>query len=104
MPADALPQRWQGRAVEMRLVALLPEETTQVLSGGPATPVLEEQEVRLARLVAEGLTNTAIARRLDVDPRTVQRRITALCERLDVASKAELAVLLAARGLAQGGD
>lgn len=104
MPADALPQRWQDRALDVRLVALLPEEAADILAGGSAHPLLADEDTRLARLVAEGLTNTAIARRLDVDPRTVQRRVTALCERLDVSSKAELAVLLAARGLADDGD
>lgn len=98
MPAETVPERWAHRALDVRMVPLLPDEAAQVLAGDFADPVLHGGDVGLARLIAAGLSNQAIAHRLGVDPRTVQRRTTALRDRLGAASKSDLAVLLAARG------
>jgi DNA-binding CsgD family transcriptional regulator len=55
------------------------------------TPV----EVRVAGLVAEGLTNREIADRLFVSPKTVEATLTHVYRKLDIRARAELAALIA---------
>jgi DNA-binding CsgD family transcriptional regulator len=55
------------------------------------TPV----EHRVARLVAEGLTNREIADRLFVSPKTVEATLTHIFRKLDVGSRAEVAAAVA---------
>jgi DNA-binding NarL/FixJ family response regulator len=50
-------------------------------------------------LLAEGRTNTEIAARLVVSPRTVDNHVAALLRRLDVRSRRELAEAAARLGL-----
>lgn len=45
---------------------------------------LSTDEIELLRVLAEGLTSQAAARRLHVSPRTLRRRTSGLCERLEV--------------------
>lgn len=70
------------------------------LRGDACTPVLErvltplpltEREREIAVMVAEGLTNKAIAERLCVSVRTVEGHIYRSCIKLDVADRAMLA-------------
>jgi len=51
------------------------------------------------RLLASGLTDSAIAHELEVSPRTVQRRLNQLCHRFGVSSRFQLGVQVARRGL-----
>lgn len=60
---------------------------------------LSEREVEVARLVAEGLTNQAIAARLGIRPRTVASHLEHVYTRLDIHSRAELARRMAEAGL-----
>jgi DNA-binding CsgD family transcriptional regulator len=59
---------------------------------------LDPADENLARLTARGLTVSAMAGRLNLSARSVNRRLARLRERLGVASTAELAVELARRG------
>jgi DNA-binding NarL/FixJ family response regulator len=95
-----VPAIWLDRAVPAMLVPLLPDEARQVLSGRSAHSELAPQDVQLARLAAQGHTVTAIARELQVNRRTVDRRLAVLRRCLGVASTTELAVALAERGFA----
>ncbi|MDC0667920.1 LuxR C-terminal-related transcriptional regulator [Nannocystis radixulma] len=52
---------------------------------------LSERELEVARLVAQGLTNQAIATRLEIRPRTVASHLEHVYTRLDIHSRAELA-------------
>jgi DNA-binding NarL/FixJ family response regulator len=54
--------------------------------------ILDEQEMLLIELLAEGLVLDAIARRLDLSERTVRRRIRALCDRMHVATPVQVVV------------
>lgn len=60
---------------------------------------LGEQELRLLRLLAQGLVLETIARRLYMSERTVRRRIRSLCERAGVESPIQLVVWAARAGV-----
>lgn len=53
------------------------------------------REREVAELVAEGLTNQAIADRLYLSPRTVETHLSRVYRKTDVASRAALAALMA---------
>lgn len=65
----------------------------------PRQPYLSSEEVQLLRLLAEGLTVEAIARRLDMSERTVRRRQRAICDRLQVDACIQAVVWAAKRGV-----
>jgi len=54
-------------------------------------PRLTGREVEVAELVAEGLTNQAIARRLSVAPRTAEAHVENIRRKLGVRSRAQVA-------------
>jgi pimeloyl-ACP methyl ester carboxylesterase/DNA-binding CsgD family transcriptional regulator len=60
---------------------------------GPASPEqrLTGRELEVAGLVAEGLTNQAIARRLSVAPRTAEAHVENIRRKLQVRSRAQIA-------------
>lgn len=58
----------------------------------PATgPRLTSREFQVAGLIADGLTNQAIARRLAVAPRTAEAHVENIRRKLDVRSRAQIA-------------
>jgi pimeloyl-ACP methyl ester carboxylesterase/DNA-binding CsgD family transcriptional regulator len=59
-------------------------------SAGPG-PRLTGRELQVAGLVAEGLTNQAIARRLAVAPRTAEAHVENIRRKLQVRSRAQIA-------------
>jgi pimeloyl-ACP methyl ester carboxylesterase/DNA-binding CsgD family transcriptional regulator len=61
--------------------------------GEPASagPRLTGRELEVAGLVAEGLTNQAIARRLSVAPRTAEAHVENIRRKLQVRSRAQIA-------------
>ncbi|WP_344743196.1 helix-turn-helix transcriptional regulator [Streptosporangium vulgare] len=91
-----------GRASSPPLIALF-EQTW-----GAASPLGEErrrdekglsgQEREVLRLLSTGLTDEAVARRLDVSVRTLRRVTAELMERLDARSRFQAGYLAAARG------
>ncbi|MFB8119753.1 AAA family ATPase [Streptomyces sp. NPDC055962] len=86
------------------LLAGLAAATT---AGAPAAPEgsgipqrlmsLTAREREVAALVAEGLTNQAIADRLYLSPRTVETHLSRVYRKTDIASRAALAALMARR-------
>jgi pimeloyl-ACP methyl ester carboxylesterase/DNA-binding CsgD family transcriptional regulator len=54
-------------------------------------PRLTDRELQVAVLVAEGLTNHAIARRLSVAPRTAEAHVENIRRKLEVRSRAQIA-------------
>lgn len=68
---------------------------TQATAGSPASIELSARELEIARLVAEGLTNGEIADRLGISPHTVMTHLSNVFSREGLASRAELAGLVA---------
>jgi pimeloyl-ACP methyl ester carboxylesterase/DNA-binding CsgD family transcriptional regulator len=54
-------------------------------------PPLTARELQVAELVAEGLTNQAIARRLSIAPRTAEAHVENIRRKLGVRSRAQIA-------------
>ncbi|MDP9796411.1 DNA-binding NarL/FixJ family response regulator [Catenuloplanes nepalensis] len=61
---------------------------------GPAVSVLSERERGIALLVATGLTNAAIASKVELSPHTVNYHLRQIFRKLGIASRAELAALI----------
>ncbi|MFF2044059.1 AAA family ATPase [Kitasatospora sp. NPDC058170] len=60
-------------------------------------PELTASELRVARLVAQGLTNPQVAEQLSLSPHTVGSHLRRAYTKLDIASRAELARLVERR-------
>jgi len=52
---------------------------------------LSTQEIRVARLIARGLRNDAVARRLRISPHTARRHTERVLDKLGIASRAQVA-------------
>jgi len=69
---------------------------------GEAEPATKEEltsrEMDVLRLLAEGLTNYQIARRLGLSTRTVEAHLTRIYAKLDVRSRTEAALLAQRKG------
>ena len=70
----------------------------------PATsgPRLTERELEVAELVAEGLTNQSVARRLSVAPRTAEAHVENIRRKLGVRSRAQIAAWVTEQRLGGG--
>ncbi|MFC0599790.1 helix-turn-helix transcriptional regulator [Streptomyces palmae] len=82
---------WERRARgELRAAGETAEEQAPT-----ALAALTAQELRIARLVAEGASNREVAARLFLSPRTVEYHLYKVYPKLGIASRTELARLLA---------
>jgi len=70
----------------------------QKSSGGGAAG-LTERELEIAQLVSERKSNKAIARELDISPRTVSTHLSNAFKKLELGSRGELADFVKERGL-----
>ena len=93
-----LPRRWRERAIQVTLVPLGPEEASELMEGSRSPMELDPMDEDLAHLTAQGLTVTAMANRMSLSARSVNRRLARLRQQFGVGSTAELAVELARRG------
>lgn len=71
-----------------------------VATSGTPLAGLTERELEVLGLVAEGLTNQGIARRLVLSEHTVNRHIANILRKLGVPTRAAAASLAARHGLA----
>jgi DNA-binding NarL/FixJ family response regulator len=62
-------------------------------------PVLTDDELMVLRLMAEGQTVEAVARRLDVSERTVRRKVRSACTSVGVDTTVEAVVWAVRRRL-----
>lgn len=78
------------RALDTKIKARAREapEWREVFAG------LSDQQLRLALLVAEGLTNAEIAERMELSANTVRNYLTHLMTRLKVRNRTQLAVAM----------
>jgi DNA-binding NarL/FixJ family response regulator len=91
---------WQKFMSEMAAF-LADDHAAAVGSDGPAVSALSPRELDVLRLVAEGLDNDEVARRLTLSTRTVERHLQNIYTKLEVqgrsARTAAVARLLAPR-------
>ncbi|HEV7173247.1 LuxR C-terminal-related transcriptional regulator [Pedococcus sp.] len=101
-PGDDFPAGWVvGGQLSLTGVAAV-----AALCGGPdptdvvANPLgdLTRAELRVAKLVARGLTNREIAELLFLSSRTVEAHLSHVFRKLDISSRAKLAALMAEVG------
>ncbi|HEY2519747.1 MAG TPA: alpha/beta fold hydrolase [Streptosporangiaceae bacterium] len=64
----------------------------------PAGPRLTGRELEVAALIADGLTNQAIASRLAIAPRTAEAHVENIRRKLSVRSRAQIAAWITAAG------
>jgi non-specific serine/threonine protein kinase len=76
-----------AQAVEYALQA-----TSRPSVGESSTSPLTPREHEVASLVAQGLTNRQIAERLVIAPSTAERHVANILDKLNMASRAQLAV------------
>jgi pimeloyl-ACP methyl ester carboxylesterase/DNA-binding CsgD family transcriptional regulator len=79
-------------------------DATLAFLGEPVdSPPLTRRELEVAGLVAEGLTNQAIASRLSVAPRTAEAHVENIRRKLEVRSRAQIAAWVTAYRLSRPG-
>jgi DNA-binding NarL/FixJ family response regulator len=86
---DAL--RALGAAQEAKRAERIVEALSRAERPRPTLPDLTRRETEVLRLVAEGLTNAQIARRLVVSEHTIHRHVTNILRKLDLPSRAAAA-------------
>jgi DNA-binding NarL/FixJ family response regulator len=91
-------------AVVQGLVALDPEladalQPSPDLSPAPLAEELTPRELEVLQLLAEGLSNRAIAYQLDISDHTVKFHVNAIMGKLDAQSRTEAAIRAARLGL-----
>jgi DNA-binding CsgD family transcriptional regulator len=82
-----------GALAEFRALGMAPwvAHTHQLLGAEPGVPDLTAREVDIVRLVAEGRSNKEIAAKLLVTAGTVQRNLSAICGKIGVRGRDEVA-------------
>jgi two-component system nitrate/nitrite response regulator NarL len=104
--ADADQLDLAVRSAEAGLVLLdLPVAATSLAVGSlvsspaPAMEPLTARELQVLQLVAQGLPNKGIARRLGISENTAKFHVASLCGKLGASSRTEAVTLAARRGL-----
>ena len=94
------------RSAEAGLVLLdLPNATTSLAlpasltATAPLTEPLTARELQVLQLVAQGLPNKGIARRLGISENTAKFHVASLCGKLGASSRTEAVTIAARRGL-----
>jgi DNA-binding CsgD family transcriptional regulator len=91
---ELLKAREQFRELDARPPSRSQAEGTSELTG---------REVEVAALVADRLSNKAIAKRLDISPRTVTTHLSNIYRKLDLRSRSELVDRVREGGVPRGG-
>jgi DNA-binding NarL/FixJ family response regulator len=68
----------------------------------PPFPDLTPRELEVLELIAQGLTNSAIAEKLVLSPKTVRNQVSTIFSKLQVANRAEAIVRARKAGLGLG--
>jgi DNA-binding NarL/FixJ family response regulator len=99
--AAALAAVARGAAYFGRGVSLagLTAPATRPTVGHPAFPGLTERELEVLALVAQGLSNPAIATRLHLTDKTVRNYVSAVLAKLDVRDRAAAVALARDHGI-----
>ena len=108
--AEAVRRAARGEAVlHPRVAARLVQEIhaargQREAAKPPAFADLTERELEVLRLVAQGLSNAAIAQRLYISERTVKSHVSNILSKLHLADRTQAAVYAWQQGLMQADD
>jgi DNA-binding NarL/FixJ family response regulator len=93
-----------GPAIAQRLIEYFAAGSRDRLHALPpaAFPDLTEREREVLDLIARGLTNTTIAERLSLSPKTVRNHVSNVFSKLQVAGRAQAIVRAREAGLGNG--
>lgn len=89
---EALPAAAFDREFRRGARATVDEAMSYVLDDPAGVPELTRRESQVAELVAEGLTNKAIAARLTIAQRTAENHVERILDKLGFTSRTQLAV------------
>ena len=78
---------------------LHPRAARELLAARPSRPLLSAREEEVLELVARGMPNKLIARRLEISERTVKGHLTRIFERIGVTDRTQAALWARERGL-----
>ncbi|HEX3467818.1 MAG TPA: AAA family ATPase [Candidatus Elarobacter sp.] len=81
-------------------VAQIRRLSPDAASSPAITSKLSEREVAIAELIAEGLGNPAIAERLSISVKTVEKHVASIFEKLGARSRTQVAAIVAREGRA----
>jgi PAS domain S-box-containing protein len=91
------------RATATGEVVISPEHLSRLMLPGSnlpgGTPVLTRRENEVLRVMADGLSNQAIAERLSLSVNTIRNHVQIILDKLDAHSKLEAVVMATRRGL-----
>ena len=90
--------------VAARLVQEIHAARGQASAPPPAFADLTERELEVLRLIAQGLSNAAIARRLVISERTVKSHVSNILSKLHLADRTQAAVYAWQQGLMRASD
>jgi HD-GYP domain-containing protein (c-di-GMP phosphodiesterase class II) len=97
---EALEGRLDGEAVDAVLSAAGHEATRRTVRPAGLTP----REVEILRLLARGLLNKEIARRLEIAPKTVGNHVEHIYAKIGVSSRAAAGLFATEHGLLAAGE
>ncbi|MCH7642924.1 MAG: response regulator transcription factor [Chloroflexi bacterium] len=79
------------------ILAMLREAWSRTPDSSPPSP-LNEREVRMLRMVSEGVTNREIARRLNLSEQTIKNYLSMVFEKMGTHSRAQAATMALEHG------
>ena len=94
---DAILARSRGLSIDEAIALALDTPAAEAPAAEEPSP-LTAREQEIAALIAEGLSNKAIATSLVVSPRTVDGHLERIFRKLDLTSRAQLAAWVTLRG------
>ncbi len=100
LASEAEAGRLDADAVDAVLSVAGQQRTRPVRQGWPAG--LTDREVDVLRLLARGLSNREVGRRLFISPKTVGRHVEHIYQKLDVSSRAGAAIFAVRNDLLRG--
>lgn len=84
-----------GTAIPQALLATIVMRSDKLQNEAPPVDRLTTRELGVLELVADGLTNKAIARELDISPSTVKAHVERVLAKLGAADRTQAAVMMA---------
>ncbi|MBI5652919.1 MAG: response regulator transcription factor [Chloroflexi bacterium] len=100
--AVARGETWLSPAIARQVVARAThQQNPKGLEDPSGLSSLTPREIEVLTLLAQGLDNAAIAERLVVTTRTIQNHVSAIYDKLGVASRTQAALIAIQRGLVQ---